>query len=204
MITCRDMETRRVLWNQNHHLYWWNNELKTKPLSNNPEYLILKRGFWMLLFSRTQITSMWLNWIFFLNMKKGKQIYSYSYGNILFFLLCIKWKGLLGFYSSQVKGALHILMVKNESLGTSLVVQWLRLHASNAGCPGPVPGRGTKIPHTATKSATREAASRMKTQSSQKKKKKERMNPFKLLGIWVSYHPNAHIPLMIKSYGIWV
>ena len=30
--------------------------------------------------------------------------------------------------------------------GTSLVVQWLRLHAPNAGSPGSIPGRGTKIP----------------------------------------------------------
>lgn len=47
-------------------------------------------------------------------MKKGKQIYSYSYGSTLFFLL--KLKGLLGFQSSQVKMALHILAVKNEFL----------------------------------------------------------------------------------------
>ena len=31
--------------------------------------------------------------------------------------------------------------------GTSLVVQWLRLHASNAGGMGSIPGWGTKIPH---------------------------------------------------------
>ena len=44
------------------------------------------------------------------------------------------------------------------SPGTSLVVQWLRLHASNAGGPGLIPGQGTrshmlqlKIPHAATK-----------------------------------------------------
>ena len=30
--------------------------------------------------------------------------------------------------------------------GTSLVVQWLRLHASNAGGMGSIPGQGTKIP----------------------------------------------------------
>ena len=29
---------------------------------------------------------------------------------------------------------------------TSLAVQWLRFHASNAGGPGSIPGRGTKIP----------------------------------------------------------
>ena len=41
---------------------------------------------------------------------------------------------------------------------TSLVVQWLRLHAPNAGDPGLIPGQGTrshmpqlKIPHAATK-----------------------------------------------------
>ena len=31
--------------------------------------------------------------------------------------------------------------------GTSLVVQWLRLHASNTGGVGSIPGQGTKNPH---------------------------------------------------------
>ena len=31
--------------------------------------------------------------------------------------------------------------------GTSLAVQWLRLHISNAGDTGSIPGQGTKIPH---------------------------------------------------------
>ena len=35
--------------------------------------------------------------------------------------------------------------------GTSLVVQWLRLHAPNAGSPGSIPGQ---IPHAATKDPT--------------------------------------------------
>ena len=30
---------------------------------------------------------------------------------------------------------------------TSLVAKWLRLHSSNAGGTGSIPGRGTKIPH---------------------------------------------------------
>ena len=53
--------------------------------------------------------------------------------------------------------------------GTSLVVQWVRLCAPNAGGPGSIPGRGTrscmhaatKSPHAATKSlhaATKKAA----------------------------------------------
>ena len=42
--------------------------------------------------------------------------------------------------------------------GTSLAVQWLRLHASTSGGAGLIPGRGTRIPHAA--------------QSGQKKKKK--------------------------------
>ena len=37
--------------------------------------------------------------------------------------------------------------LKRENLGTSLVVQWLRLHAPNAGGTGLIPCRGTKIPH---------------------------------------------------------
>ena len=31
--------------------------------------------------------------------------------------------------------------------GTSLTVQWLRLHASTPGSMGSIPGQGTKIPH---------------------------------------------------------
>ena len=34
-------------------------------------------------------------------------------------------------------------------MGTSLVVQWLRLRASTAGGTGSIPGRGTKIPNAA-------------------------------------------------------
>ena len=38
---------------------------------------------------------------------------------------------------------------KTHSHGTSLVVQWLRLHASNAGGAGSSPGRRTKFPQAA-------------------------------------------------------
>ena len=34
-----------------------------------------------------------------------------------------------------------------ENLRTSLVVEWLRLRASNAEGMGSIPGQGTKIPH---------------------------------------------------------
>ena len=49
---------------------------------------------------------------------------------------------------------------KNEiTSGTSLVVQWVRIHSPNARGPGSIPGQGTrshmhvttKSPHTATK-----------------------------------------------------
>ena len=33
---------------------------------------------------------------------------------------------------------------KGSTLGTSLVVQWLRLCAPNAGGPGLIPGQGTR------------------------------------------------------------
>ena len=36
---------------------------------------------------------------------------------------------------------------KNRNAGTSLVVHWLRLHVSNAGDVGSIPGQGTKVPH---------------------------------------------------------
>ena len=32
-------------------------------------------------------------------------------------------------------------------MGTTLVVQWLRLHTSTAGGGGSIPGQGTKISH---------------------------------------------------------
>ena len=43
----------------------------------------------------------------------------------------------------------HLLMIKNSQQGgyrggTSLVVQWLRLCAPNAGGPGLIPGQGTR------------------------------------------------------------
>ena len=70
--------------------------------------------------------------------------------------------------------------------GTSLVVQWLRFHAPNAGGPGLIPGQGTrphipqlracmpqlKIPHAATKKKKILHAV-TKTQHRQKKKKKK-------------------------------
>ena len=34
-------------------------------------------------------------------------------------------------------------------MGTSLAVQWLRLHTPNAGGTGSIPGQGTKIPRVA-------------------------------------------------------
>ena len=40
-----------------------------------------------------------------------------------------------------------ILIWKMSSLGTSLVVQWLRLWTSTAGGAGSIPSQGTKIPH---------------------------------------------------------
>ena len=45
----------------------------------------------------------------------------------------------------------HLYMEsKNQNKwGTSLVVQWLRIHAPNAGGTGSVPGWGIKIPHAA-------------------------------------------------------
>ena len=39
------------------------------------------------------------------------------------------------------------LKKKKKKSGTSLVLQWLRFHASNAGGPGSIPGQGIRIPH---------------------------------------------------------
>ena len=64
------------------------------------------------------------------------------------------WKVKHGFFISAM------LDIHQEiHFGTSLVVQWVRLHAPNAGHPGPNPSQGTrsrmpastKIPHATTK-----------------------------------------------------
>ena len=41
----------------------------------------------------------------------------------------------------KVRSAIHLH--RNHRVGTSLVVQWLRLHASTARGPGSIPGWGT-------------------------------------------------------------
>ena len=38
---------------------------------------------------------------------------------------------------------------QESTVGTSLVVQWLRVHSSNARGVGSIPGGGTKILHAA-------------------------------------------------------
>ena len=40
-----------------------------------------------------------------------------------------------------------------QYLGTSLVVQWIRLCVPNAGGSGLIPAQGTRLPHAATKSS---------------------------------------------------
>ena len=42
-----------------------------------------------------------------------------------------------------------ICVLKINVLGTSLAVQWLRLHVSNTVGTGSIPGQGTRIPQVA-------------------------------------------------------
>ena len=46
----------------------------------------------------------------------------------------------------NILNATELFTLKWSILGTSLAVQWLRLHASTAGGMGSIPGGGTKIP----------------------------------------------------------
>ena len=46
----------------------------------------------------------------------------------------------------QAEGLPQLCFLKRKFLGNSLVVQWLRLQASDAGGMGSTPGRGTKVP----------------------------------------------------------
>ena len=45
---------------------------------------------------------------------------------------------------------------------TSLVVQWLRLHASNAGGTGLIPVWGTKVPHAVWHSQKKKKGAKLK------------------------------------------
>ena len=52
-------------------------------------------------------------------------------------------------FKTQVRSCFS--SAQSSAAGTSLAVQWLRLHASTAGGVGSIPGPGTKIPHTVPK-----------------------------------------------------
>ena len=64
----------------------------------------------------------------------------------------------------KVLGAQVCIFLTFKKSGTSLVVQWLRLHAPNAEGLGSIPGQGTRSHmHVATKSShatTKDPASR--------------------------------------------
>ena len=50
----------------------------------------------------------------------------------------------LGVTRAEIKDRSRPLYVESEASGTSLVVQWLTLHAPNTGRPGLIPGQGTR------------------------------------------------------------
>ena len=54
--------------------------------------------------------------------------------------------------SFWMNGIIVAAVTQEGNLGTSLVVQWLRLHVPNAGGPASIPGQRTIIPPAATKS----------------------------------------------------
>ena len=66
------------------------------------------------------------------------------------------------------------MLTLRSPFGTSLVFQWLRLHAANAEGPGSIPGQGTRfhIPQLKILHAT------TKTQHSQINKNKHFKSPF--------------------------
>ena len=68
--------------------------------------------------------------------------------------------------------------LENIMLGTSLVVQWLRLWASNAGGSGLIPGWGTKILHAMKYDQKKEKENIMLSEGSQIKKATYCMTPF--------------------------
>ena len=65
------------------------------------------------------------------------------------------------------------LCQQNHPLGTSLVVQWVRLHAPNTGGPGSIPGWGTR---SRMHAATRSPHAATKTRSSLHKQTNKQIN----------------------------
>ena len=59
------------------------------------------------------------------------------------------WASETGLRASHLTLASKEGDLKSLGLGTSLVVQWLRLHAPSAESLGSILGWGTKIPHAA-------------------------------------------------------
>ena len=59
--------------------------------------------------------------------------------SLISYMMCF-----LSFFPQLYRG-----MIDKSCIGTSLAVQRLRLHTSNAGGVGLIPGQGTKIPHAA-------------------------------------------------------
>ena len=58
----------------------------------------------------------------------------------------------------------NILSIKGLALGSSLVVQWLGLHALTAKGPGSIPGQGTKIPRAVRCGQKKEKKKKRKNQ----------------------------------------
>ena len=52
----------------------------------------------------------------------------------------------MSYYSRQNPNTKNKAITKMQNVGTPLVVQWLRLQASNAGDAGSILGQGTKTP----------------------------------------------------------
>ena len=71
---------------------------------------------------------------------------------IVAFVVVIHLQCLVSVYLSLVKIKYCVCVCKKKKSWDSLVVQWLRLHASIAGDTSSIPGRRTKIPHDAWRS----------------------------------------------------
>ena len=46
--------------------------------------------------------------------------------------------------TNKISNNIFVQVFKISTIGTSLVVRWLRLYAPNAGDPGSIPGQGTR------------------------------------------------------------
>ena len=94
------------------------------------------------------------------------------------------------------------LGLKESLWGTSLVVQWLRLHAPNAGGPGSTPGQGTQF-FMLQLSVCVPAHMLQLRPSATKKKKRRRITLATMLGMGYVQKQVTTETMQVRGSAVW-